>query len=166
MLMPKAQVGMQFMMSYGWAIIIVFISLGALTYLNVLSPQKLLPEKTIFENPVPNIDDAVVSLTGRTISIPFKNNKGYPISIPKTTTIDSKQCLNGIIINVTDPKNNELTPTSKIENGETFIITWKCDAIPETKQGNLMTANIAFDFQNLYTGQVIRQSGTVDGKWK
>ena len=36
---------MEFLMSYGWAILVVLVVIGALAYFGVLSPQKLLPDK-------------------------------------------------------------------------------------------------------------------------
>jgi hypothetical protein len=41
----KAQAAMEFLMTYGWAILIVLIAIGALAYFGVLSPDRFLPEK-------------------------------------------------------------------------------------------------------------------------
>ena len=41
----KAQAAMEFLMTYGWAILVVLIVIGALAYFGVLSPSTLLPEK-------------------------------------------------------------------------------------------------------------------------
>jgi hypothetical protein len=43
--MRKAQAAMEFMMTYGWAILVVLIAITALAYFGVLSPDKFLPEK-------------------------------------------------------------------------------------------------------------------------
>ena len=43
----KAQAAMEFLMTYGWAILVVLVAIGALAYFGVLSPEKLLPEKCI-----------------------------------------------------------------------------------------------------------------------
>ena len=44
----KAQAAMEFLMTYGWAILVVLIVIGALAYFGVLSPSTLLPEKCTF----------------------------------------------------------------------------------------------------------------------
>ncbi|MCX6706727.1 MAG: hypothetical protein NT001_01140 [Candidatus Woesearchaeota archaeon] len=44
----KAQAAMEFLMTYGWAILVVLVVIGALAYFGVLSPKKLLPDKCIF----------------------------------------------------------------------------------------------------------------------
>ncbi len=41
----KAQAAMEFLMTYGWAILVVLVVIGALAYFGVLSPATLLPEK-------------------------------------------------------------------------------------------------------------------------
>jgi len=43
----KAQAAMEFLMTYGWAILVVLIAIGALAYFGVLSPEQFLPEKCV-----------------------------------------------------------------------------------------------------------------------
>jgi hypothetical protein len=45
MSMKKAQAAMEFLMTYGWAILVVLAAIGALAYFGVLSPGKLVPDK-------------------------------------------------------------------------------------------------------------------------
>lgn len=48
--MRKAQAAMEFLMTYGWAILVVLIAIGALAYFGVLSPEKFLPEKCVISS--------------------------------------------------------------------------------------------------------------------
>lgn len=41
--MKKGQAAMEFLMTYGWAILVVLAAIGALAYFGVLSPKNLLP---------------------------------------------------------------------------------------------------------------------------
>lgn len=43
--MRKGQAAMEFLMTYGWAILVVLVAIGALAYFGVLSPSQFLPEK-------------------------------------------------------------------------------------------------------------------------
>ena len=43
----KSQAAMEFLMTYGWAILVVLAAIAALAYFGVLSPEKFLPEKCI-----------------------------------------------------------------------------------------------------------------------
>jgi uncharacterized protein (UPF0333 family) len=41
----KGQAAMEFLMTYGWAILVVLAAIGALAYFGVLNPSKLIPNK-------------------------------------------------------------------------------------------------------------------------
>lgn len=41
--MRKAQAAMEFLMTYGWAILVVLVAIGALAYFGVLNPSRFLP---------------------------------------------------------------------------------------------------------------------------
>ena len=41
----KAQAAMEFIMTYGWAILVVLVAIAALAYFGVLSPGQFLPER-------------------------------------------------------------------------------------------------------------------------
>lgn len=45
----RAQAAMEFLMTYGWAILVVLAAIAALAYFGVLSPEKFLPEKCILQ---------------------------------------------------------------------------------------------------------------------
>ena len=42
--MRKGQAAMEFLMTYGWAILVVLVAIGALAYFGVLNPARFLPE--------------------------------------------------------------------------------------------------------------------------
>ncbi len=43
----KGQAAMEFLMTYGWAILVVLAAIGALAYFGVLNPQSFLPDTYI-----------------------------------------------------------------------------------------------------------------------
>ena len=47
--MKKAQAAMEFMMTYGWTILVIIIAGGALVYFDVLNPGKFLPDSCNIE---------------------------------------------------------------------------------------------------------------------
>jgi len=49
MMFKKSQAAMEFLMTYGWAILVVLAAIAALAYFGILSPEKFLPEKCLFE---------------------------------------------------------------------------------------------------------------------
>jgi hypothetical protein len=44
----KGQAAMEFLMTYGWAILVFILAVGALTYLGVLNSNRFLPDACIF----------------------------------------------------------------------------------------------------------------------
>ena len=47
MFKKRGQAAMEFLMTYGWAILVVLVAIGALAYFGVLNPDRFLPEKCI-----------------------------------------------------------------------------------------------------------------------
>ena len=112
----KAQAAMEFLMTYGWAILVVLAAIGALAYFGVLSPAKLLPEKCILEPGVICVGDKVEtnkitlvlsnSVDGRTItinSISIGSCSGtfseemQSGGADKTFTLTGASCNNGLV---------------------------------------------------------------------
>ncbi|MBI5391980.1 hypothetical protein HZB00_03170, partial [Candidatus Woesearchaeota archaeon] len=58
--MKKGQAAMEFLMTYGWAILVVLVAIGALAYFGVLSPSRFLPRSCTI-GPGFSCDDAKVS---------------------------------------------------------------------------------------------------------
>ncbi len=45
----KGQAALEFLMTYGWAFMVILVMIGALGYYGVLSPKKFIPSKCLFE---------------------------------------------------------------------------------------------------------------------
>ena len=76
----KAQAAMEFLMTYGWAILVVLIVIGALAYFGVLNPQSLLPEKCTLQTGF-NCRNHIVSASSDSITIELLNGMGRTIII-------------------------------------------------------------------------------------
>ena len=77
--MKKGQAAMEFLMTYGWAILVVIAAIAALAYFGVLDPARLLPERCQFPAGMDCIDKASVQ-TG-TLTIALRNNLAFPILV-------------------------------------------------------------------------------------
>lgn len=73
----KGQAAMEFLMTYGWAILVVLIAIGALAYFGVLSPQKFLPKSCIV-SPGFSCEDTKVTTAG--IDIILRNGLGKDLT--------------------------------------------------------------------------------------
>lgn len=175
----RGQAAMEFLMTYGWAIVVVLAAIGALAYFGVLSPSKLLPDRTVFAPPLTNVDNAVIFTgvtpgLGNTVTIAFKNNKGVDITLPLTATAINDNGMCGLvditgtytdsagtqqpIVPSTDP-----TP-SRIQNGGGFLLTFDCQNAAGPI-GSKFKADFTFPFVNFETQQTLSQTGTVEGKY-
>ena len=166
----RGQAAMEFLMTYGWAIVVVLAAIGALAYFGVLSPQKLLPDRTTFTAPIPNVDNAVITLAGNTVQIAFKNNKGVDITLPLTATATGSDCTGGVTVtgtftNSTGQQEAIVAGTTRISNGAGFLLTFDCANTPTSQIGSKFKADFSFPYTNYETGQQLSQTGSVEGKY-
>jgi len=75
----KGQAAMEFLMTYGWAILVVLVVIMALAYFGVLSPGRLLPDRCDLPPGFACIDYHVAS--DGIVSMEVANSLGNPIDI-------------------------------------------------------------------------------------
>ena len=80
----KAQAAMEFLMTYGWAILVVLVVIGALAYFGVLNPQNLLPEKCTLPMNL-YCKDHFINGGADTISLKLENGMGHGVIIRNVT---------------------------------------------------------------------------------
>ncbi len=73
----KSQAAMEFLMTYGWAILVVLVAISALAYFGVLSPDKFLPSDCKVSAGIACVDKKV-SDTGITVTL--QNGMGIDMS--------------------------------------------------------------------------------------
>jgi hypothetical protein len=74
-MLKKAQAAMEFLMTYGWAILVVLAAIAALAYFGVLSPDRFLPEKCTLPSGVACLDFTYDTTNGITVVI--QNSAGF-----------------------------------------------------------------------------------------
>ena len=96
----KSQAALEFLMTYGWAIMVVLVAIGALAYFGVLSPDKFLPNKCALPAGIACIDSEVRDIIGPgagEVYIVIRNGLGYDI---KDITIAASGCTGGTSFNL------------------------------------------------------------------
>jgi hypothetical protein len=73
----RGQAALEFLMTYGWAILVVLIVIGALAYFGVLNPTILLPEKCTLETGL-YCKNHKIDTTGKVL-LELENGKGQDI---------------------------------------------------------------------------------------
>ncbi|MGV8150181.1 MAG: hypothetical protein ACP5NV_00460 [Candidatus Woesearchaeota archaeon] len=72
----NAQFAVEFIATYGWAILIIMVAIGALAYLGISDISKTLPNKCIFNN---GIICSGASVTADKVTIALVNGQGKTI---------------------------------------------------------------------------------------
>ena len=78
----KSQAAMEFLMTYGWAILVVLAAIAALAYFGVLSPEKFLPEKCVLQPGIACISHKVEPTK---VTLVISNGLGRTITINSIT---------------------------------------------------------------------------------
>jgi uncharacterized protein (UPF0333 family) len=75
----RGQAAMEFLMTYGWAILVVLAAIGALAYFGVLSPSNFLPGSCTIGQGF-NCMESKVSSSADNVQIRVRNNIGGSLS--------------------------------------------------------------------------------------
>src|SRR3989338_7884770 len=138
----KSQAAMEFLMTYGWAILVVLAEISALAYFGVLSPEKFLGDKFVLEPGLACISNKVESTQ---ITLLIAQNKGKTIIIDSISIGSCSGTFNDTMISGTDKK---FVVGGSCDNGEvkerfkgeiTIGYTEKEANITKTARGNLNT---------------------------
>lgn len=120
----RAQGALEFLMTYGWAFLVILIMIGALAYFGVLSPTKFLPERCTFGSQF-LCKDYLLSTDGTTADVTTKlqNNLGQAIIITSGTTTSSPEGFGGCTIDVTDTDGTSIVDgAGTVSDGAYFIV--------------------------------------------
>ncbi len=85
-MIKKAQAAMEFLMTYGWAILVVLISIAALAFFGVLNPSKFSPN---FCSIGPGFSCNEFKVTSNGVEISLRNGVGTSLNSVKMTLLDS-----------------------------------------------------------------------------
>lgn len=92
---------MEFLMTYGWAVLVVLAAIGALAYFGVLSPDKFLPEKCTLPSGIACLDFRQKDASAVTLVI--QNAQGFDISgVHMQLDTGSENCSSATIPSVID----------------------------------------------------------------
>lgn len=138
------------------AIGIVISILIPLAFFAVLSPDNLIPDKTMFGAPLMSVDNAEITSSG--FEVAFLNNGGFGVKIPLTTTVASEQCTNAVLSGTYNGQ--QITPETIIPNGGSFLLKWSCN-IGNLESGDYFKATVNFDYIDPQTTFQRTEMGTI-----
>ena len=146
----KAQAAMEFLMTYGWAILVVLVAIGALAYFGVLNPSKFLPSSCVV-TPGISCDDHRVRQDG-TATIVLRDGLGQDltgVALDLNYTTTGALCTRGAnpaTMSDGQPATFTFTacpgitgPGSKYKANLIFTYTTSGGSVSHTKVGEMVT---------------------------
>lgn len=159
--MRKGQSAMEYLMTYGWAIIIVIIVAAALYALGVFNPGAYTTTAATgfaeLGKPAPGAWQ--VASNGNVV-VNMINNQPYTLNITDLTVQNTA----GVECDTLRINGRTLTNQATIANGNSFNVTASCSDFISTP-GSSYTLKFAFTYDNVDSGLTgFRDSGTITGK--
>ncbi len=152
MVNKKGQAAMEFLMTYGWAILVVLIAIGALAYFGVLNPGRYLPSSCTISNQIGCNEFKVTGgAAANTVAITLvlQNGRGTDLTLSPAFFAQTN-------INLTSPTNincalstlnigSAVNTTNNMTDGASATATFLCpSAMPPAGQKVKGTINIAY----------------------
>ena len=125
----KGQAAMEFLMTYGWAILVVLIAIGALAYFGVLSPERFLPEKCVLSSGSGLFCDDHSAAVG-SVTMRIKNLLDNNVNVTAITlTLVGESC-----VTLSPPAGTQITE----DNTSDFTVTCASIASGDKVKGDLL----------------------------
>jgi hypothetical protein len=148
--MKKGQAAMEFLMTYGWAILVVLAAIGALAYFGVLSPDKFLPDKCTANPPFACTEYKVNSTH---VYFKLQNSAGTDVSVSQILL----SCNGG-----TNTANATEGAAGSILNGNSNALSWAAADLP-TGCSALTAGNKfkgTYDITYMKSGETVSHTGS------
>ncbi len=148
----KGQAAMEFLMTYGWAILVVLAAIGALAYFGVLSPDRFLPDKCT-ANPPFACTEYKINTTHVYFSL--QNSAGVDMTVSQVLL----SCDGGA-----DTANATTGGAALIQNGNANALSWDAATVggltgcAALSDGNKFKAT--YDITYIKAGETIDHTGS------
>jgi hypothetical protein len=147
----KGQAAIEFLVTYGWAILGAMIAIGALSYFGIFNTQRYVSDVCYFGDQI-TCEDYIAYNNG-TVGLILRNNFGVNIDINSTTF---KSDYGTVICNTSD----RIIPQLNIEPGDTFNITCNITSTTIPTNSKLKYKTI-ITFQRTTSDNLHNQTGDV-----
>ena len=122
-----------------------------------------LPERTTFQAPLPNTENAIAYYGDSSVMIPFRNTLGLPISLNRVASVENTDimCDNLELFVMHTDLSTPFQVNEVIQIDEDFVLIWDCDDVTDQVVGDMFRADLSFDYKNEDTGIVRTHTGSV-----
>jgi len=141
-------------MTYGWAILVVLVALGALAYFGFLSPDRFLPSKCTLGSGLSCVDHVADSV-GNDMQVIIRNGLGFDAAIVSVTI---ENCAT-VLADGGDDCAAGATPT--MTNGAQCSFTSTVACSPALVSGGKYSGDFTVVYTNTETGIQHTNRGTI-----
>lgn len=131
----RAQAAMEFLMTYGWAILVVLVAIGALAYFGVLNPGKFLPSSCTIGPGLACGEFKVTSNTTNNVNIYVRNGLGKNI---ESVAMSLASNAGGSCSGVSTPNN--------VTDGDQDLYIFTCADATGANTGDRFKATMTFTY--------------------
>lgn len=135
----KGQAAMEFLMTYGWAILVVLIAIGALAYFGVLNPARFLPASCTLM-PGLSCDSFKADLSDNQVTLVVRNGLGDDLTSVSFGTCGGTSAAADLDDGDTATHTVTCSPAlSGTRFKDDVTITYSQDGLNHTRTGQLVT---------------------------
>jgi len=144
----RGQAAVEFLVTYGWAILAAMIVVGALAYFGIFNTQRYVNDVCYFGDQL--ICEDYAAYQNGTVAIQLRNNFGVPIDIDTIRTIAKSDYGTVTCFGI--------TPNSSIDSGKLFEV--RCKLVNGTiSTNNKLKYKATIVFRNTGSGNWHNQTG-------
>jgi uncharacterized protein (UPF0333 family) len=159
-MMKKAQAAMEFLMTYGWAILVVLVAIGALAYFGVLSPDNFLPERCTGPAGLDCLDKATIDAGSDSVIFVLKNNIGFQVSQLSVDTASNGDCASPSGAIKTEDDTGAYVTATSAQNNRKIWVNVTCASINTGR----FKSDININYVNNQTGLEHKATVAIVGK--
>jgi len=154
--MKKGQAAMEFLMTYGWAILVVLAAIGALAYFGILSPDRFLPSKCVITGGF-SCTEYKLDNTADTVTFFIQNNLGVDAKDISVILQDVN------LYNCTPSGTTDIVGTlaNGVKSGAITFVDTPCDFVDEAS----FKGNILINYTRAEETMSHTATGSISGKF-
>ena len=149
----KGQAAMEFLMTYGWAILAAIVAIGVLAYFGVFSPGKIAGSNAIVNNP---FYAASWQVNTTTVNLELLNNGGDTVKVWNVTVTGTGTSA-GTVCGGRGYLGGIMPSVISMDPGSQVLVNSNCTGT-ELTSGNNFAGNI--QIQYFKSGSALNQSAT------
>ncbi|HIH37997.1 hypothetical protein J4460_07675 [Candidatus Woesearchaeota archaeon] len=155
----RGQAAMEFLTTYGWALLVAIVVIGALAYFGVLSPGKFVPDSCQLAGQVSCVA-MNIGENGQTLKFSIQNNVGKVIDL---VSVEAKGDFESDSKNIVCTNDATVTPTDNIRPGATGEVGLDCSGstVQGISRGDVVDLVVTITYRIQATGFEASASGPV-----